>query len=245
MLASLAGKLLEESESSSTSTYEGDSHDRLIPMIKQEYEDGFNKPCKSEFSARGNPASKSTTENTSVTRLQFSSLENDCTLEQKSVSECKSARCLKPLVRCENKKAGCDFLVDSGGSTEETGVVNVEAGFEQGEATGGLIADTFNLKDPRQLHVQSPESVHLDDDVKLPSCTDHVPNCSFEGYRNHSNLVCRDDDENYCKYYKFSDKYKSYRPPSRVGNKKIMKSAMTKYGRTASKLKSFEDTRTG
>ncbi|KAG7550553.1 Ubiquitin domain [Arabidopsis thaliana x Arabidopsis arenosa] len=222
LLASLAGKLLEESESSSTSTYafEGDNLDHLGGVVKQELEDGYNKPCKSEFFDQGNPASKSTSENTSVTCLPFSSLEIDCILEQTPVSDCKPACGLKSLVG------------------EETCVVNEDAGSEQGEATGAL-------KDPSQLHLQSPESVHLNGDVKLPPCTDQLPNDSFEGYGNHSKLVCRDDDENYCKYYKFSDKCKSYRPPFRVGNRRIMQSVMTKYGgRSISKLKCFEDTRT-
>uniref|UniRef100_A0A1J3FX37 Telomere repeat-binding protein 4 n=1 Tax=Noccaea caerulescens TaxID=107243 RepID=A0A1J3FX37_NOCCA len=217
LLASLVGKLLDESESSSTSTY-----DLLGGEIKQEHEDVYdNKPCKSEFSHQGNPA---TSENTSETCLQISSLENDCVLEQTPVSDCKRARVL-------NKKRDCDSLVESGGISEETGVVNVDAGFEQEEAING------SLKDPSQL----PELVHLDGDVKLPPGMDHVPNGSLKGYGNHSKLVCRDDDENYCKYYTLSDKCKSYRPLTRVGNRRIK---MTKYGRAVPRSKCFEDTRT-
>ncbi|KAH0860911.1 hypothetical protein HID58_089172 [Brassica napus] len=94
---------------------------------------------------------------------------------------------LDPPLGCGNKKEDCEFHVESGGLTEETCVVNnVDAGLED----GGLIS----LKDP------SPEPVHLDG----------VPN----EYRNRSKLVCRDDDENYCKCYKCKDKCnKSYRPP--------------------------------
>ncbi|CAH2072816.1 unnamed protein product [Thlaspi arvense] len=246
MLASLAGKLLEESESSSTSTYAfgGDDHGHLSGEIKQEHEDVYSKPCKSEFSHQGNPSSKSTSEDTSETCLQISSLEEDCILEQTPVSDCKRGRGMKPLVRCENKKGDCDSLGESGGVSEETSVVNVDAGFEQGEAINGLVADTFSVKDQSQLHVQFPESVHLDGDVKLPPGTNGVPNGSFEGYGNHSKLVCRDDDENYCKYYKFSDKCKSYRHLTRVGNRRVKKSMMTKYGRAVPRSKCFEDTRT-
>lgn len=213
--------------------------------IKQEHEDDCIKPCKSELSDLGNPASKSTSENTGETCLQFSSLENDCILDKAPIPDCNKARGLKPLVGCENKKGDSGFLVESGGTTEETGVDNVDAGFEQGKATngledGGLIADTSSLKDPRQLHVQFPAG-----DVKLPPGTDHVPNGSFEGYGNHSKLVCRDDDENYCKYYKLSDKCQSYRPLTGVGNRRIKKSVMTKSGRAIPRSKWFEDTRTG
>ncbi|XP_010492162.1 PREDICTED: telomere repeat-binding protein 4-like [Camelina sativa] len=223
LLASLAGKLLEESESSSTSTTYA-NHDHLGGgVIKQEVlEDVYNnnKPCKSEFSDHVNLASKSTS---SVTCLQVSSVDNDGILEQTPVfSDCKKEECgLKSLV----------------GTEEETCVVN---------EAGGFVADGFSLKDPSQLRLQSPESVHLDGDVKLAPCTDRVLDDSFEGYVNHSKLVCRDDDDNYCKYYKFSDNCKkSYRPPpSRVGNRRIKKCVMKNYGRGVSKLKCSEDTRT-
>ncbi|XP_010456522.1 PREDICTED: telomere repeat-binding protein 4-like, partial [Camelina sativa] len=223
LLASLAGKLLEESESSSTSTYafEGKNHDVHLGggAVKQEELEHVyinNKPCKSEFSDHEANAD-----------LQVSSVESDCVLEQTPVfSDCKKEECgLKSLV----------------GTEEETCVVNEE----QGEATGGFVADRFSLKDPSQLRLQSPESVHLDGDVKLAPCTVRVSDDSFQGYVNHSKLVCRDDDNNYCKYYKFSDNCnKSYRPPSRVGNRRIKKSVMKNYGRGVSMLKCFEDTRT-
>lgn len=207
MLASLAGKLLEESESSSTSTYGDSQEDHLVVKIKQEHELVYNdKPCKSELSHQGNLSSKSPSDNTSETCLQVSSLENDCVLEQTPVSDCKIALGLKqPLLGCGNKKEDCAVLV------------------EQGEATNGLmIPDTISLKD------LSHEPVHM------------PPG----GYMNHSKLVCRDDDdEKYCKSYKFSDKCnKSYRPMTRVGHRRIKKS---KYGRAFPRSKCFEDNRTG
>lgn len=219
----MAEKLLEESESSSNSTnnaFEGYySQDHLVgKKIKQEHV--YNhKPCKSVFShqAANLASSKSPSENTS------------------NVSDCKIARGLiNPLVGCGNGKEGCEFHVESvGGITEEETCVvnnNVDA--------GGLIADTFSLKDPSQLLPVEP--VHLDGHVQLPAGTDDgVAN----GYRNGSKLVCRDDDEDYCKYYKFSDKCnKSYRPRlTWAGHRRINKS----YGRTVpSRSKCFQDTKT-
>lgn len=218
LLASLAGKLLEESESSSTSTY-GDSQEdhHLVVNIKQENVYN-NKPCKSELSHQGNLSSKSPSENTSETCLQVSSLENDCVLEQAPVSDCsKIALGLKqPLVGCGNKNEDCAVHV------------------EQGEATNGLmIPDTISLKD------LSHESVHMP-----PGKDGGVLNGSLEGYMNQSKLVCRDDDdEKYCKFFKFSDKCnKSYRTMTRVGHRRIKKS---KYGRAFPRSKCFEDTKTG
>lgn len=136
-------------------------------------------------------------------------------LEQTQVSDCKRGRGLNPLAGCGNKKEDCDFHVESGGVTVETCVVNnVDAGLED----GGLIS----LKDPSQLHVQCPEPVHLDG----------VPN----EYRNRSKLVCRDDDESYCEYYKCKDKCnKSYSP------------SLTWAGhrRAVHRSKCFEGTKTG
>ncbi|KAF8049808.1 hypothetical protein N665_2115s0008 [Sinapis alba] len=224
LLATLAEKLLEESESSSASTnaFEGDSHAHLVGKIKQEHV-YTNKPCKSVFSHQANLASKPPSDNTSGV-----SLDKGFILEQTPVSDCKRASgVMPPLVGFGNKKEDCDFHVESGGVTEETCVVNVDAGLED----GGLIADTFSIKDPTQLPVQCQEPVHLDG----------VPN----GYRNRSKLVCRDDDENYCKYYKYSDKCnKSYRPPlTCAGHRRINKSVVTKYGRAVPRSKCFQDTK--
>ncbi|KAG2244219.1 hypothetical protein Bca4012_024252 [Brassica carinata] len=228
LLASLAGKLLEESESSSTSTnaFEGDTQHHLVGNIKQEHAEDV-KPCKSDL---GNLASKSPTPSDVTSET---SLENDCILEQAPVPDCKRALGLKPLVGCGNKKEDFD------GITEETG-----GNIVKGEATVGSIADTFSLKDSSQLHVQFPESLHLDGDVKTPPGMIGVSNGSLEGYRNLSKLVCRDDDENYCKYYRSSEKCKSYRPLTRVGHRIMKKSMVTKYGRAVPRSKCFEDTRT-
>ncbi|KAJ0229066.1 Telomere repeat-binding protein 4 [Hirschfeldia incana] len=207
LLASLAGKLLEESESSSTSTnaFEGDTQHHLVGnIVKQERVEDV-KPCKSELSLLGNLASKSPSDITSETCLG-----NDCILEQAPVSDCKRALGLmKPLVECGNQK-------------EETGVDITD--------DTGVDIDTFSLKDPSPLHVQIPEPLHLDG----------VTNGSLEGYKNHSRLVCRDDDENYCNYYKFSDKCnRSYRPLTRVGQRRIKKAMVTKYGRADGCVKSL------
>ena len=94
--------------------------------------------------------------------------------------------------------------------------------FEEWYYNQNHLAGKISLKDPSQLHVQCPEPVHLDG----------VPN----EYRNRSKLVCRDDDENCCKYYKCKDKCnKSYSP------------SLTWAGhrRAVHRSKCFEGTKTG
>ncbi|CAN8256418.1 unnamed protein product [Cochlearia groenlandica] len=184
LLASLAGKLLEDSESSSTSAsaFQGDNLDHLCVKIKPEHGDiNNNKPCKTEF--YDHPASKSSSESTKESCLQFPSLE------QEPVFDRKKGFGLTGLLGCESKNRDSDLLVESRSVSEETCVVNVDAG----------------------------------DNTKL---------------------VCRDDDENYCKYYKFSDKCKLYRPLTRVVHRRTKKSAMKRYGRTFPTSRCFDDTRT-
>ena len=184
--------MLEESESSSTSSTNAFVKGKGNNVKQEDVEDDDVKPCESELASKSPP----------------SDITSETSLEKTRVSDCERGLGLKP---CGNKKEDCDFHVESGGVTVETCVVNnVE--------DGGLIS----LKDPSQLHVQCPEPVHLDG----------VPN----EYRNRSKLVCRDDDENCCKYYKCKDKCnKSYSP------------SLTWAGhrRAVHRSKCFEGTKTG
>ncbi|KAG2279165.1 hypothetical protein Bca4012_012151 [Brassica carinata] len=232
ILASVAEKLLEERESSSTSTnaFQGfNGQDHLVGKMKQGHV-YTNNPCKSDFSHQ--PANLGSSKPPSDDNTSDVSLANDCIFKQTPVSGCKRARGVKALPGwCGNKKKeGCHFHVESG--EEETCVVNnVEGGL--------IIADTSSFKDPNQLPVQQP-LVHLDGHVQLSPGTDGVAN----GYRNRSKLVCRDDDENHRKYYKKCNK--SYRPPlTWAGHRRVNKSVVTKYGRAVPRsTKCFEDTKT-
>ncbi|CAN6992659.1 unnamed protein product [Brassica oleracea var. botrytis] len=168
LLASLAGKLLEESQSSSTSSSTNAFVEGKGNIKQEDVEDDDVKPCESELASKSPP----------------SDITSETPLEQTRVSDCERGLGLKP---CGNKKEDCDDI------TEETGV-----------------------------DIEKRE-------VKTPPGTDGVLNGSLEGYRNQSKLVCRDDDESYCKYHRFSDGCRrSNRPLTRVGHRRMM----TKYGRT-------------
>ncbi|ESQ48774.1 hypothetical protein EUTSA_v10020283mg [Eutrema salsugineum] len=225
LLASLAGKLLQECESSSASSnaFEGNNHENFSKEMKQEQEEKY-KPFKSESSDLGNSVSRPAYENTSEKCVvnSFSFPDNDGILERTPMSDYK-----KIPVGCETNNGNCDFHVKSEGITGETGDVNVNTGFEQGEATdalgdGGLITDTCNLEDTTALGVQFPKSVCVDGDLKLPSC---VNNGSFARHGNHTNLG-RDDDEKLYSYHKLSNKFKSYRSPT---IQRIRKSLSSRY----------------
>ncbi|KAG5408432.1 hypothetical protein IGI04_004751 [Brassica rapa subsp. trilocularis] len=169
LLASLAVKLLEESESSSTSSTNAFVEGKGNIIKQEDVEDDDVKPCESELASKSPP----------------SDITSETSLEKTRVSDCERGLGLKP---CGNKKEDCDDI------TEETGV-----------------------------DIEKRE-------VKTPPGTD--------GVLNQSKLVCRDDDdENYCKYYRFSDRCRRFnRPLTRVGHRRMM----TKYGRAVPR-----DTRTG
>ncbi|KAJ0263897.1 Telomere repeat-binding protein 3 [Hirschfeldia incana] len=189
LLASLAGKILEEGQSSSASSnaFEGNNQLSFGKEIKQEQEDHY-KPLKSESSDQGNSVSRPTyEENTSDKCVvnSFSFPDNDGVLERTPMSD-----------HHKKKIHG------------ETGDVHVNTGSEQGEAThgledGGLTTNTCNLEDKTALNVQFPK----------PLCVDVIPNGFLARQGNHANLD-RDDDEKLYSSRKCSNKSKSYRSPT-------------------------------
>ncbi|CAN7050385.1 unnamed protein product [Brassica oleracea var. botrytis] len=206
LLASLAGKILEEGQSSSASSnaFEGNAHENFGKEVKTERED-HDKPLKSESSDQGNSVSMPTYENTSDKCVVNSF---DGILER------------TPPMSDHKKIHG------------ETGDVNVNPGFEQREATGGLTANICNLEDKTALDVQFPKPVCVDgDDLKSPSCVNMIPNGSLARHGNHTNLV-RDDDEKLYSSRKCSNKFTSYKSPAirRIRKSKYSKQVSKDFG---------------
>ena len=181
LLASLAGKILEEGQSSSASSnaFEGNAQE-----TKQE---DHHKPVKSESSDQGNSVSMPAYENTSDKCVvnSFSFPDNDGILERTPMSDHKKIH------------------------GETGGNVNVNTGFEQGEAIdgmgdGGLTTNTCNLEDKTALVVQLPK----------PVCVDMIPNDSLARHGNHTTNLVRDDDEKLYSYRKCSNKFTSYKSPA-------------------------------
>jgi hypothetical protein len=204
-LLALAGKILQESESSSASS-------NAFEEIKQEKVENC-KTIKSESSDQGNSVSKPTYDISTekcVVNSCFSFPDSDGVLERTPMSDYKKIHGLMD-VGCENK--------------------NVNNGFEQGEATdrvgdGGLVTDTCNLEDATALGLQFPKSVCVGGDLKSPSTLDMTPNGSYARHGNHTNLGRKDDDEKFYSYHKLSNKFKSYRSPT---IRRIRKSMSSKY----------------
>ncbi|XP_059626594.1 telomere repeat-binding protein 5-like isoform X2 [Cornus florida] len=85
----------------------------------------------------------------------------------------------------------------------------------------------------------------LDNSVKLPLCRDDILCGSFPVCRDDVNLVIRDDDENSSGCTQPSTTAKAFRPPLRIGDRKIRKLLASKYWKVTPKLKDERQLYTG
>lgn len=259
LLASLAGKLLEESESSSASSNASERSDcpRIATdIIAQEQEDG-DKRLETECVDRGScevsiAASESTAENSDrkCSPNEFPHVENDAILERTSFSGClHNIDGNSKSVGFESKKGYNNFPSKpergSPVSGESCGVI-LENGYDQQQKTEGLEylteANMCHANDQTDLCMGSPGLISSDKDVNIPSRKNLVSNVSLSRHRTDVSLGRRDDDENFsrCYNYKFSNKVKAYRPPPRIVDRRIRKLLTSKYWKVAPKLKDYE-----
>ncbi|KAK8542229.1 hypothetical protein V6N13_137198 [Hibiscus sabdariffa] len=262
LLASLAGKLLEEKSESSAVSNVSEGHGNVSigkAVVKQEIEYD-DKPLKTEcvehLSCKESVVASDWTTENSDNLKEFKHSENNailkCTLAkmQSSYSEqtkgdLKFAICKDnvaygsfhgDLEGCSpNFRELCDGIRDNGVKRER------EAnGLESAPFT---VANSCSLKDPLHLSMPFPAPINTDRDVKLPSCNDSVPNASFSRHRNSIKLGSRDDDENFSRFNKLSNRFMASRPPTRIEDQRVRKFLTSKYWKGAPELKDFENFR--
>jgi hypothetical protein len=254
LLASLAGKLLQESESS-TSSNVSEGHDQPVLIkdgIKLESED--DKAIKAdrggyEVSAVSEAGSQNVDQKCFL--KEFPHLESDAVLEHASTisivnfpekfsGDIKSEKFLK------NNASG-DFPDRADGGYPEIGESsdgNSENDFGQHEqvAAGGLI-EQCSRKDPLELSLKFPALINSSSDIKSPSSRVPVLDAFFARHKNYSKLGSRDDDEKLSRCNKlnnkFKDKFKAYRL-TRIGDRRIRKLLTFKYWKVAPTLKDYE-----
>ncbi|XVE52651.1 hypothetical protein DITRI_Ditri02bG0139900 [Diplodiscus trichospermus] len=258
LLASLAGKLLQESESSASSNAsERHDHVSIGKDVKQEilYDD---KPLKTECVERGScevsvVASESTTKNSDNLK-EFSHAEKKAVLERTPTET--QAGCLEQITDdlrssiCKRNVAYGSFLGNLGGyspNLRELFDGISENGVEQEREAKDLETEALSIanicpsKEPLDLSTMLPASNNSDRDVKLPSRSNSVRNASFSTHRNENKLSSRDDDdENFSRFNKLSYRFRASRPPTSIGNQRIRKLLTSKYWKVAPKLKDFE-----
>ncbi|KAL8093456.1 telomere repeat-binding protein 4 isoform X2 [Apium graveolens] len=108
------------------------------------------------------------------------------------------------------------------------------------------MANFSGSKDLRDYHVHSTRKLNnLEGSIKFPLCRDRVPGASFPRHRNNVKIVNRDDDENYFRTNHLNNKIKPSRPQSHTKFRRMKKLMTSRYWRTAPKLKDYEFINTG
>ncbi|KAI4372978.1 hypothetical protein MLD38_011154 [Melastoma candidum] len=227
LLASLAGKLLQEGESSSASNSASDENDALALCengIKEERQD-VDKPLKVESLEQGSwEESTFVAKRCSECKEMKFKFENYPCAERDHSLECTSVISgAKPMV-CSNMELG------DPGTCSFAGVLD--------DGKGGVCMENANrssfkhLFRGRAVGTNGPE-------IKLqkPFYRYPVRLTSFSRHRTGTNLVDRDDDENFSRSNKCSNRIKSFRYQQRVGDHRIRKLLSSKYWRAAPKLR--------
>lgn len=260
LLATLAGKLLQESESSSASSNVAAGKDRLNISkdgIKQELQDD-DKPLKGECLDQGSCegivfVSELASQDLSpkYTVKQFPHAVHDavldCTSTVASPDYLDKVGC-DVMVTCKSKnifgKVPCKVERGSPDCGETCG--DLENGAEirqdaEGEESGGLtMANRCSSKDSVELCMKNPAQINSDSNVKLSLNRDSIPNASFPKHRNDVKIGIIDDDENSYRCNQHGTKIKAFRSSPCNGDQRIRKLLTSRYWKVAPKLKDCE-----
>ena len=263
LLASLAGKLLQESASSSASSNasEGNHCPAIGQGVSEQERQDQVKPSATECILLGNCAeSILMTEVASQNSSQkcLAQAEADAILECTSVSsksDCwdrAEAEVKFEICKWENKFGHCsNILTEAPKGFREPYDGNIKNEFNQQEKAGSpgidgpVLANKCSLKDPEELCGRSHVLVDSKSNVKSPFCRESFPNASFSRHGNDNNLGFRDDDENFLRCSKVSTKSKAFRSPQRIAHRRIGKLLTSKYWKAAPKLKDCDLSRSG
>ncbi|XP_050210159.1 telomere repeat-binding protein 4 [Mercurialis annua] len=257
LLASIAGKLLQESESCSSSSNASGTNDQPAigdSVIQQKHDKLLKTECTDPGSCEESVCVPKFASANSVQKCLLKGsphAENDSVVERSSVithsgSSEKATDDVKSVI-CKSRTLDDNFLCAVDGGSPVSGRDDfVENGFNKQQDVAGLenggltILNTSCSKDPMELCMKFPAVVNSDTNVRLPSCRDPVPNASILKLRNDIKLGIRDDDENFSRFNRPGNKPRAFRHPSRIGDRRIRKLLTSKYWKSAPKLKDYE-----
>ncbi|XP_008461682.2 telomere repeat-binding protein 4 isoform X1 [Cucumis melo] len=251
LLASLAGKLLQDGESTACSNTSDGDHSVIGTNVVKEERSSEEKAFKVECCDGGSSQScdldlEKTDQKQNLNKLQY--VDNNTVLDCTSVvvnSNSSDEACgdVKPVIHksefedysTKPEEDSPDFL-----ETTDTGMNIVN---EEHEAKGfGIgfqkITDSHNSKDLKKSYGKLSTMVNSSFKTKLPLSTDAIRS-SFSRYRNYLKLASRDDDEKF-RSNKSSIHSNTYRPPSRIAGRRIRKLLNSKHWKVAPKLKDCE-----
>ncbi|KAF5470535.1 hypothetical protein F2P56_011040 [Juglans regia] len=256
LLATLAGEILLEKESSPTSSNTSKENDQHACVKNtQESED---KLVKIEPSNQGSGDGRVLISETVPQAYDRKHLSKESPLTQNnghsgfaSVATTDSSESFvdEKLVNGKNKDdiqsfaSKVDFGIsgyrDSGDCTLdcESKIMLRDVLHKNGKVSIGTGADMCSLEDPKFWDGKPPALVSSDGKVKVPLCGDHIPHSSFPAGRDDVKIVSRDDDENSSGCTRPSMTKKSIWPVSRIADRRIKKILASKYWKVSPKLK--------
>uniref|UniRef100_A0A2P2JCU9 Uncharacterized protein n=1 Tax=Rhizophora mucronata TaxID=61149 RepID=A0A2P2JCU9_RHIMU len=239
LLASLAGKLLQGSESSSACSNASEADDQPAvgnDVIKQE-PDEDNIPKSEHFDQR------SCEESVYIPGLPSQNSNKKCVLKE-SPSAAGDFRLNPSLIvtKSDSSERVCHdvkSIVERG--SPDLGVGHVETAFSRQKGADGLGTpgstnnSTCSSKDPLELCIKFPAVNNPDNNISTSSCRDHIR------HENHPTLGSGDNGEKFSSCNKLmAPKPMSFRPPSHIGDRRIRKLLTSKYWKKAPKLKDCE-----
>ncbi|GAB4827475.1 hypothetical protein Ancab_034358 [Ancistrocladus abbreviatus] len=256
LLATVAGKLLQECESSSASSSAPvgvDHHIVCKDTIKLEPQD-VDKP-----SGPGQDDQGSSGESTFFSRLHLQS----CNLKEtdEEVPGTINEHILKHVPAIAN--SACSRKVDSDVQSvnHKTKDVKLNSKLEEaypkfGESSGANIWDGINRqcginrgvvgsKDPVGLCKKFPAVDNSNNNVELPLCGDSIPSASFPRHRNDVKIESRDDDEILSQSSEPSTRMKAIQSQTHIVDQKVKKLPTSNCWKVASKLKDPKLSNTG
>ncbi|OIW16146.1 hypothetical protein TanjilG_18861 [Lupinus angustifolius] len=264
LLASLAGKLLQESESSASSNaIEGNHHHAFSHSVVEKERQDEVRPLMAKVVHNGSCAeSIFTTEMESQKSSQkcLEHAETDCVLECVSVNNSCNSECWEKIeahvnsksIRWENKFVhNSNRLVEIPEDVKESCDANIKSGFrrEPEASNSGFKESTldnkFSLKDPVELCINSPALADSNSDVRSPFCGELFPKASLSRHGNNNRLGFRDDDEKFLQCNGVRTKSKAFsRPPRRIACRRIRQMLTSKHWKVVPNLKDYGHSRT-
>jgi hypothetical protein len=230
ILASIAGKLLEESVSSASSNASEGNSQGVIAQDRQDE----GKPSIMEGIHQG-----SCTESIFTTDVASQNRDQKPLLHVKS--DFSSEKSEKANVKTETVESYNKYgsytnrLVEAPENFRESCNRKIKKGFRY---------DKCGLKDRLELYM-SPSLVDSKINVKYPLYRKPFPTDSFTKRGNGIKIDFRDDDENFLRCTKVCTKSKAFRSPRRMAHRRIKNLLSSKYWNVAPKLKDCEISRSG
>ncbi|XP_022139292.1 telomere repeat-binding protein 3 isoform X2 [Momordica charantia] len=251
LLASLAGKLLQDGESTACSNTSDGDHSVIGTNVVKEERSSEEKAFKVECCDGGSCEScdlvlGKTDQKQNLKKPQY--VDNNTVFDCTSVvvnSNCSDEACgdVKHVI-CKAEFGDYGAKPEEGSpdfqESTDTGMKTVNE--EQHEAKGfGIgfpnMADSHNSKGFKKSYGKSSTMANSSFKTKSPLSTDAIRS-SFSRYRNYF-LASRDDDEKF-RFNKSSIHSNSFRPPSRIAGRRIRKLLNSKHWKAAPKLKDCE-----